>query len=322
MGQQNPETQESSQIMKKPIKMPDGRFARPQIRKLELYLRGRKSQRASAERPVTPGREQRHTSSSNLRSNYNHGEFDTDRLSGHEIAILGAGSVGSYLAYFMAVAGLVLHIIDFKKVEPKHLRGRRTIYTSDSLGLFKVEALKRKIESDRSGALVRTYPCNVSQFSASDLKAMFQRCLIVILAIDDPEQIVRVSDLAYAIVELMQVAMHARGRSSHIIISMPGLTPCLRCTLQISSARDIHRLDSEPANSLDIMNLAQYAATFATDIACSKVTGRRITRWDTRKNLIYITNTREELSPVGPGLHYESSQKRPGCSICNNKMPF
>jgi molybdopterin/thiamine biosynthesis adenylyltransferase len=189
------------------------------------------------------------------------------------------------------------------------------------LGLFKVEALKRRIETDCSGALVRPYPCNVSQFTTSDLKALFQRCLIVILAIDDPEQVIRVSDLAYPIVELMQVAMHRRGMSSHIIISIPGRTPCLRCTLQISSARQMHRLDSERANSLDIMNLAQHAATFATDMACCKVTGRRITRWDTSKNLIYIANTREELNPVGPGLHFESSQRRPGCSICN-KMPF
>jgi hypothetical protein len=322
MGRQDPQTQEGNQIMTKWFKMPDGRFAKPQIRKLELYLKSRRPQGTVVERPVPPGGPLQGAPSSDLPSDDNPGQFDPETLSGHEIAILGAGAVGSYLAFFMAVAGLVLHIIDFKKVEPKHLRGRRTVYTPDCLGLFKVEALKRRIEADRAGALVRTYPCNVSQFTMSDLKAMFQRCLIVILAIDDPEQIVRVGDLAYAIVELMHVAMHARGKSSHIITSAPGLTPCLRCTLQISTARDIHRLDREPANSLDIMNLAQHAATFATDIAYSKVTGCRITRWDTSKNLIYIANTREELSPGGPGLHYESSQKRPGCSVCNNKMPF
>jgi molybdopterin/thiamine biosynthesis adenylyltransferase len=305
--------------MTKWFKMPDGRFAKPQIRKLELYLKSRRPQ-SIVERPIPPNRPLQRASSPDSQSNDNPGQSDQELLSGHEIAILGAGSVGSYLAYFMAVVGLLIHIIDFKKIEPKHLRGRRTVYTSESLGLFKVEALKRRIEADHFGSLVRPYPCNVSQFTTSDLRAMFQRCLIVILAIDDSKQIIRVSDLAYPIVELMQVAMHRRGRSSHIIISIPGLTPCLRCTLQISSARDIHRLDSEPANSLDIMNLAQHAATFATDMACSKVTGRRITRWDISKNLIYIANTREELSPVGPGLHFESSQRRPGCSICN-KMP-
>lgn len=305
----------------KRFKMADGRFARPQIRKLELYLKNRMPQGTAIERPVPPSRPLQRTASSGLPSNDNLRQYEPEILSGQEIAILGAGSVGSYLGYFMAIAGLVMHVIDFMKVEPKHLRGRRTVCTSDSLGLFKVEALKHRIEADCSGALVRPYPCNVAQFSTSDLIAMFRRCLVVILAIDDPEQIIRVGDLAYAIVALMQVAMHRRGKSSHIIISIPGLTPCLRCTLQISSAMDIHRIDSEPANSLDIMNLAQNTATFAADIACSKVTGRRINRWDTSKNLIYISNTREELSPVGPGLHFESSQKRPGCSVCS-KMPF
>jgi hypothetical protein len=102
---------------------------------------------------------------------------------------------------------------------------------------------------------------------------------------------------------------------------MPLLTPCLRCTLGISSARDIRRLDSEPANSLDIITLAQQAARFATDIVYSKVSGRQITRWDTSMNLVYLSNRIDEFSPAGPGLRYEASQKRPGCAICHSIMP-
>lgn len=321
MGQENAETQGGDQMMnKKWIKMPDSRLAERQVSKLELYLKNSQSPLGAPEIPVRSHAEQQPTSFTPQPPISR--QIDRGRLSGHEVTIFGAGSVGSYLAYFIAIPGLVLHIIDFKRVEIKHLRNRRTLYTSTSLGLFKVEALKRKIEADHSGTFVRAYPCNVARFTVSDLQAMFQRSLVVLLAIDDPEQIVRISDLAYPIVDLMQVAMHARGKSSHIIVSMPGLTPCLRCTLHIASTGDIHRLDSEPANSLDIMNLAQQAARFATEIAYSKVTGHRITSWDTTKNLIYITNTREALSPDGPGLHFESSQKRPGCSICNNRTPF
>ena len=146
---------------------------------------------------------------------------------------------------------------------------------------------------------------------------MFARSLVVILAIDDPQQMIRISDLAYPIVELIQVAMHTGGLSGHIAVCVPFVTPCLRCTLDVSGPRDIHRLDSEPANSLDIVTVAQQVARTAVDIMYSKVTGQHITRWDTSKNLIYIANTKQELSPDGPGIRFEGSQKRPGCPVCN-----
>jgi len=99
---------------------------------------------------------------------------------------------------------------------------------------------------------------------------------------------------------------------------VPFITPCLRCTLGIDMAKDITRLDSEPANALDIMIVAQQAARIALDIAYSKVTGQPITRWNTAKNLIWVSNTKDECSQDGPGLTFESSRKRPGCSVCDN----
>ena len=148
---------------------------------------------------------------------------------------------------------------------------------------------------------------------------MFARSLAVILVIDDPEQIIRISDLAYSIgVELIQVAMHAGGLSGHIAVCVPFVTPCLRCTLEISGSQDIHRLDSEHANSIDIVTVVQYAARIVTDIMYSKVTGQHITRWNTSKNLIYIANTKQEISPDGPGIFFESCQKRADCPICSS----
>jgi hypothetical protein len=49
----------------------------------------------------------------------------------------------------------------------------------------------------------------------------------------------------------------------------------------------------------------------------SKVTGQPIIRWDTTKNLLFIANTKQDSSPEGPGLIWESSRKRPGCSVCS-----
>jgi len=212
-----------------------------------------------------------------------------------------------------------MNVIDFGKVQSRHTRGGRTIYDSTQVGLKKVDAVKQKIERDFPGAKVNPYHYNVKEIPDTELRTMFSRSLVVILAIDDPAQILRVSDLAYPITEIVQVAMHTRAESGHIAISVPFVTPCLRCTLGVRGPQDIHRLDSEPANSLDIVTVAQLAAKIAIDIMYSKVTGQHITRWDTSKNLIYIANTRQELSPEGPGFRFEKSQRRPGCSICNTQ---
>jgi hypothetical protein len=141
----------------------------------------------------------------------------------------------------------------------------------------------------------------------------------MVLALDDPDQLLRISDLAYPITELVQPAMHAKGESGHIAICVPFATPCLRCILGVNDATDIRRLDSEPASGLDIAAVAHQAARITLDIAYSKVTCQPITRWDTTKNLVYLSNTKGELSPDGPGLHFEESRKRPGCPVCDNR---
>ena len=295
------------------FKMPDGRLAKSRATRLEQYLRDNQPPPAAAGGFTTS----RPSSRPYRQSEDGSADVDFDRLSGYEIVLFGTGSVGSYLAGFLAIVSFILHVVDFKRVEPKHLKNGRTIYTPEDLGLFKVEALKRRIEADHPGTQVRAYPCNVAQFTESDLTALFRRCLVVLLAIDDPEQLVRIADLAYPLVELLQAAMHARGHSSHLICTIPGRTACLRCALEIRNPNDIRRLDSEPSASGHIVTLANTAANFALDLAYSKVTGQPITRWDITKNLIYIANTTQPISPDGPGLHYEGSQRRPGCPICN-----
>ncbi len=299
------------------VKLPDGRLAPAQMSRLERHLRNARSLAGGAgsvaSHPASPV---------SRRGDVDTADFDTQCLSGQEIILFGAGSVGSYLAHFLMVARLILHVVDFKRVEDKHLREGRTTYREEDLGRFKVDALKRRIESDYPGVQVRPYPCDVAQFTDADLTAMFRRCLVAIVAIDDPEQLVRVADLAYPLVQLLQAAMHGRGHSSHMIISVPRMTPCLRCTLRISGPQDIRRLDREPSASGDIVTLANTAANFAKDLACSKVTGQQITRWDISKNRIYIAHRCDDsVSPDGPGLVYERAQRRPGCPICNNHMP-
>jgi len=297
------------------IKTPDGRCVRRRPSRLELFLKDN-------EPPLATGQDvsfdlETTAPSSSQEPDYHTADFDPRKLHGGEVTIFGAGSVGSYLAWFLAVLGLVLNVIDPKRVEYKHMRGGRTVYDSASVGLFKVEALKRKIEAEHLGTTVRPYPFNAAEITTPDLRDMCERSLAVALAMDDPNEIPRVARLAYPVTDLVQVAMHAQAASGHIALSIPFVTPCWACTMGISDATPIHRLDSEAGNAWDIIAVAQTASRVIIDLLYCRRTGRPITRWDVTKNLIYISNTAQEISPDGPGVTYEGSQRRPGCQICN-----
>lgn len=301
------------------IKRPGGTLARQRPDRVALFLAER-APLVRQERPPVPPLDSgpRHSGQS---PTYRTKAFDMGALHGVQIVHIGAGSLGSHIAYRYGPAGVRANLIDPGTVEPKHVRHARTIYDATQIGQKKVLAAKQKIEREFPGTKVNAYPYNTDEVPDSEFKSMFASSYVVILAFDDPSEILRLAALAYPITELIQPAMHKNGDSGHVVVTVPFVTPCLQCTLGINQATDIHRLDSEPANSMDIINVAEYTARLTLDIVHSKVTGNRISRWDTAKNLIYIANTREELSPDGPGVHYETSQRRPGCVVCNHRTP-
>jgi len=250
---------------------------------------------------------------------YSTESFDSRAIVGAEVTMLGVGSVGSHCTSHLAPAQLRINCVDDKEVQPRHTQGGRTIYDPSQIGLRKVDALRAKVERNWPGTTVIPYPYKTSDIPDAELLDIFARSLVVVLAMDDPDEILRVARLAYPVTDLVQVAMHAQAKSGHIALSIPFVTPCLACTLGISRAGQIRRLDSEAGNAWDIITVAQLTARVVIDLLYSKIAGQPITRWDASKNLIYIANTAQEISPDGPGITYEGSRKRPGgCPICNN----
>jgi len=297
------------------IKMPDGRLVEPGPDALALFLATHQPSVYAAPPSIgpPPGADRPRSGE----HDYSTESFDIRKVAGREVTAIGAGSVGSHVVDALGPAGLTINIIDAGRVQSRHTQGGRTIYHPTQVGLRKVHALKDKIERDFPGSIVNAFFYNTAEIPDTELQSMFRRSLAVLLMIDDGGQIVRISDLAYPITELIQPAMHAKGESGHIAICVPFFTPCLRCSLGINDATDIRRLDSEPAAGLDIAAVAHQTARITTDILYSKVTGQPISRWDISKNLIYLSNTKDELSPDGPGLHFQGSVRRPRCPVCD-----
>ncbi|MFC1605113.1 ThiF family adenylyltransferase [Planctomycetota bacterium] len=299
------------------IRKPDGGWIRKKPGKLKQFL--------AESAAWTPMPQEvydlaaRHSSyeSTGAEPDYSTDAFDISKLKGYEIVQFGVGSGGGYLLRALGPAQLVCNIIDPGEVEAKHTSGARTIYTHHEIGMSKVEAARYLLERDFPGTKVNPLPFDVAEIPNHALKNLLSPAIIVIIAIDDPEQILRINDIGYGLTEIIQVASHRNADSGHIAISIPYVTACLRCTLDISESRQIRRLDSEPAASIDIMTISQMAAKIALEIMYAKATGRMIQQWDPLKNLVYIANKRQELSPDGPGLIWEQSHKRSNCPICN-----
>jgi molybdopterin/thiamine biosynthesis adenylyltransferase len=301
------------------FRMPGGGYSRKKPDPLQLLMERHQQSPHDSFLPATS----KASSGRFEQVQYNTTTFNAQKVAGQRATVFGGGSVGSHLLNFMGPNLLKVNVADCKRVETKHLHTGRTAYGTADVGLRKVDALKRMLERRFPGTQITAFPYDVAELPDSKIKAMLSESKVAVLAIDDPRQILRISDIAYPIVPLIQVAMHRQAESGHIAVSTPLQTPCLRCTLDIRGEEQIYRLASEAANSHDIVAVAQQAARMAVDIIHSAVTAKPITRWDTSKNLIYIANVKQEFSPDGPGLHHEGSTRQPGCPICsNNTNPY
>lgn len=244
--------------------------------------------------------------------------LDPQVLEGSEVVVIGAGAIGSYITYFLAaMTSLIIHLIDFDVVDLKHTHGGRTIYESSHVHKKKVYAAKEKIERAYPLSRIIPYCYNIVELPDIVLTRLAGKAAIVINAIDDAAAMLRINDIFYSLVEVLFVALHSAGASGHIILTVPYVSACLRCALDITSADGIHTLHSEPALGADFRSVANQCSIIALEIMHAKVTGKPIERWDLSKTVFYFANRRERHSPDGPGVVLQRVNKRPGCPVCS-----
>lgn len=87
------------------------------------------------------------------------GKEAMDRLKESRVAVFGIGGVGGYVCEALARSGVgALDLIDRDKVCLTNLN-RQIIATRQTLGQYKVEAMKARIHDINPEAVVRAYPC-------------------------------------------------------------------------------------------------------------------------------------------------------------------
>ncbi len=154
--------------------------------------------------------------------------LDTQLLEGSEVVVIGAGAVGGYVTYFLAaLASLVIHVIDFDRVDLKHTQGGRTIYEASHVRMKKVYAVKQKVERDYPLTMIIPYCYNIMDLPDIVLTRLAGKAAIVINAIDDAEGMLRVNDLLYPITEVIFAALHSGGGGQWAYYSYSSTYVCL-----------------------------------------------------------------------------------------------
>lgn len=162
------------------------------------------------------------------------GEARQDKLLCSSVLVIGAGGLGSPVAYYLAAAGVGrLGILDRDQVDLSNLNRQILHFTSD-LGRFKVESAKDKLTALNPGIRIEPLKCVLKPDNARSVISNYDLCVI---AVDDIPTRYLVNEACYQEGKPF-VEGAVSGFFGHITTFIPPRGPCYRCLFQESQALD------------------------------------------------------------------------------------
>lgn len=195
-------------------------------------------------------------------------------LDDKRVLLVGAGSVGSFLAELLVRSGVMqLTVADMDTVSSTNLC--RTVYDEGDIGAPKVEALKRHLQAVRKAVQVDARNVDLNDIDDSTLDAWIGEADLVIAVTDHPPTQARVAALSYHRRPALFAGVYAKGTGGEVLFTLPNQTPCYHCVF--NSIRAEHRPDrgkvdyglttgqlaAEPALGVDILHVTTCAAKLA-----------------------------------------------------------
>jgi len=185
---------------------------------------------------------------------------DAERLRERRVALCGAGSLGSWLAYFLSHLIGELRVIDSDTVDVSNITGGRTIYSQNQLSMAKPLALKQILENGFPHLRVLAYNGDINELSDSFLEEILD-CDLIICAVDDIQCILRINQLFYGRRTLVYGGFMRRAAEGFVSVITRD-TPCFQCCMQLQAER-FQTLRREQGLGLDITTVAHYMAKIA-----------------------------------------------------------
>lgn len=195
----------------------------------------------------------------------------SETLGDRTVLIVGCGSVGSYAAEQLARSGVgTLVLVDPDRVDATNLS--RTSFAVADLGVFKTDAIRRRLLNLHPSMAIDTDATAVGDMSEVELDSLVRRSDVVVAATDDPAAQLELARHAQRHERpALFVGLTAGARGGEVIVTVPGQTPCYRCATPVRHVRDAHaglardtdygtgRMHGVVALSVDIQHVAGVA---------------------------------------------------------------
>ena len=152
----------------------------------------------------------------------------SESISSKRIAVIGCGSVGSFMCDELARCGVTqFTLIDPDIVEWPNLT--RTVYGHADIGAKKVEALATHLKTIFPDIEVRTHACEI-QALGDQLADVFKDFDLVIASVDDPRGNGLLDRLCYSLnIPCVFVGLYKAAKGGEVIAVKPQSTPCFGC---------------------------------------------------------------------------------------------
>ncbi|NPV27846.1 MAG: HesA/MoeB/ThiF family protein [Firmicutes bacterium] len=160
------------------------------------------------------------------------GEAGQQKLLQARVLLVGAGGLGSPVAYYLAAAGIgELGLVDSDQVEVSNLQ-RQILHSTERLGMLKAESAKLTLTSLNPDVKVTSYPVRASADNITELIRPYD---VVVNAVDNFATRYLVNDTC---VRLQKPLIEAGVMKfdGMVMVILPGRGPCYRCVLPLCKA--------------------------------------------------------------------------------------
>jgi molybdopterin/thiamine biosynthesis adenylyltransferase len=197
------------------------------------------------------------------------------------VLLVGAGSVGSYIAEQLVRTGInELTVIDPDQVELANLS--RTCYAAKDIGLSKVAALSRRLLEINPSCNIQGLPVSFQAVGTRELRSVFDVADLVVAVTDDHRVQTMVNRCAVFMKKpAVYVGLYRAAKGGEVVISVPETTPCFNCTVASrprQSAPRRERVDREVdygtgrlTGEIALGSEIQYVSAAATKVILSLI---------------------------------------------------
>jgi molybdopterin/thiamine biosynthesis adenylyltransferase len=235
---------------------------------------------------------------------------DTQRVASSFVAIAGVGDIGSRVAVTLAQSSVArLAVADIDVVEMSNIG--QSAFRAIDVGESKVDAVEQLCREIAPHIQVRRCEADLRKVPEFELAMWLGGASVLILSVDDPPALLRLHDLFYARVPIVASGIHDGGASGHVVYTIPGKTPCLRCALDIGRAGDLVQVRGNSASADDVQRIAGETAS----VALTLLDPARSRGLQAGRNLLFITNRGSDGTDSRQSAWLEAPRKA-RCPIC------